>query len=172
MPVELRRIAADEAAILTPLVDAYLAELAGHRERPVGATCAADHPYLPLYWSEAGRHPFAIFSDAALAGFVLVREVALGTEADGPRATQMSEFYVRPAFRRRGVGRAALAVVWRRFPGAWELQVHPRNAAAAAFWPACIGAHAHGPVRAIDVEEADGRRVQYEFEIPPPAPER
>ena len=141
------------------MVDVYLAELAGHRERPVGPVRAAEYRYLPEYWREAGRHPFFIVDEGRRVGFVLVREVL------DAGFTEMSDFFVERAHRRAGTGRAALAQLWPRFPGRWELQVHPRNEAASRFWPRCIAEFAHGPVRRSEVTAEDGQRVQYEFEI-------
>lgn len=158
--VEIRRIDRAERGALDALVDTYLAELGAHRDRPDGPTDAASYHYLPLYWEEAGRHPFFVFADGACVGFVLIRAV----EAES--IIEMSDFYIRPEARRDGVGRAALAEVWRRFPGVWRLQVHPRNAAAAAFWPRCIEEFASSRSEPEVVFERDGRRFQYTFEIP------
>jgi len=159
--VTIERIGRESRAALSAMVDEYLAELHRHRERPIGATTAAAYRYLPLYWSEAGRHPFFVRSGDQRVGFALVREVA------DLALTQMSDFYIRPDARRSGVGQRAVAELWRRFPGAWELQVHPRNAAASAFWPRCIELASSGSVLVTTVEEADGLRTQYNFEIPP-----
>jgi predicted acetyltransferase len=54
------------------------------------------------------------------------------------RAWEVAEFYVVPESRREGVGCAALASIWRRFPGDWELQVHSRNSDAVRFWLSCV----------------------------------
>lgn len=158
--IELLGVQPTDRAALDGLLDSYLGELAMHRERPVGATDARTYHPLRLYWSEAARHPFFIVTGGRRVGFVLVREI----EASG--VMQMAEFYVLPELRRSGVGRAALGEVWRRFPGPWELQVHLRNRAGIAFWSRCIGEFAAGPVRAREVLEEDGRRLQFDFEIP------
>ncbi len=157
--VELRRVDSAEQPALNALVDDYLAELAGHRERPVGPVDADDYEYLPYYWSEPGRHPFFLCANSSRKGFALIREVPESG------VIQMSDFYVRPDARRSGLGSAALAQIWREFPGEWELQVHAQNEAAMAFWPRCIAQWATGEVRAREVMEDDGRRIQYNFEM-------
>jgi predicted acetyltransferase len=157
--VALVRVGPSERADLYALVDEYLAELSSHRERPIGATDARSYEYLPLYWEEPGRHPFFLASGRRRVGFALIREIS------GQGVTQMSEFYIRPEARRRGLGRIAVRAIWDRFPGPWELQVHPLNAAAAAFWPRCIEQCSSGRVYRREVEEEDGRRIQYNFEI-------
>lgn len=162
--VKLARVPAAEKPALYALFDEYLGELIQFREKPVGPTCAAEDEYLPLYWSQAGRHPFTIERAGQTAGFVLVRQ----TEAQGQPVAQMSEFYVRPAHRREGVASDAIERLWREFPGRWELQVHMRNAAAMAFWPVVIARHAAAPPTRSELDEADGRRIEYRFRIPEP----
>jgi predicted acetyltransferase len=157
--VALVRVEERERSALDQLVDEYLAELSTHRERAVGPTDSAGYAYLPLYWEEPGRHPFFLTSRGRRIGFALVREIP----AEG--VTQMSDFYIAPGARRGGLGRAALGEIWRRFPGPWELQVHPRNEAASVFWPRCIEQFSRGRVERREVEEEDGHRVQYNFEI-------
>jgi predicted acetyltransferase len=158
--VSLQRVAAGERAALDDMVDVHLAELAGHRERAVGAVDAASYEYLPLYWEEAGRHPYFIETeDGQRVGFVLVRELA----AEG--LTEISEFHVLAAARRAGCGRRALALVWRLFPGRWRLQVHAQNEPAMSFWHRFIHEAANGEVVRREITEDDGRRFEYLFDI-------
>ncbi len=158
-PIELVPVAVAERNGLYELVDEYLAELMNHRDVPVGPVDAASYTYLPMYWEEVGRHPFFIAWRSVRVGFALVRIVQrTGT-------IQMSDFFIRAQARRGGLGRLAVRELWRRFPGSWELQVHPRNEEASTFWRKCIHESATGVVRAQEVQEEDGRRVQYNFEI-------
>ncbi len=158
-PVELRRIDRADRPAPDRLLDAHLSELGTYREFPVGPTDAATYPYLSLYWQEPGRHPFVVVAEGARAGFVWIREI------EKESITEVSEFYIRPAFRRCGLGRASLAEVWRRFSGAWRVEVHPRNAAAAAFWLSCVEEFASGDIEVNEVAYEDGQRLQYRFEI-------
>jgi predicted acetyltransferase len=86
-------------------------------------------------------------------------------EERGQTVSQMSDFYVRPSQRRRGVGGATLEALWCEIPGHWELQVHVRNEAAMRFWPTLIARHATRAAARHDVVEGDGRRVEYRFHI-------
>lgn len=162
--VRLLRVAEANKPALYVLVDPYLEEMATFREKKVGPTCAANYEYLPLYWTEAGRHPFMIERDGRAIGFVLVRQI----EERGQAISQMSEFSVSPAERRNGVGRAALELLFAEIPGHWELQMHVQNAAAMAFWPAMIERVAAEIPSRRNVVEADGRRVEYRFRVAPP----
>jgi GNAT superfamily N-acetyltransferase len=111
----------DDADPLTPLpygVPEYRRALLNDRER------------RELLW---------LFVDGDRAGFAFTR-----VDEDWPHdalVAEVSEFYVLPAHRRGGVGRAAVAVLAERCRagGATRLEadVLSGNAAALAFWRAC-----------------------------------
>ena len=52
--------------------------------------------------------------------------------------TDMAQFFVMRAYRRRHVGQDAAAALFARFPGPWEVRVEAANTKAAAFWRAVI----------------------------------
>jgi predicted acetyltransferase len=159
MDVRLRKIGEHEAASLHRWVDAYFSEVAKFRERPIGPVDAAGYRYLPLYWTEPGRHPFFLQADGTVAGFALVREVVL----EAASYSELAEFFIQPASRRAGVGRRAARAVWQAFPGQWELQVALANRPATAFWHTCIEAVASGAVSREEFLGEDGRRIRYRF---------
>ena len=163
MPIELVEARAEDAGVIAALLDDYLRELARHREVAVGATDSASYPYFNAYWSEPGRYPFLIRRHGAVVGFALIR----GAASLGCPMSQIAEFYIAPESRRLGVGRQAVASLWRRFPGAWELQVHARNSAALEFWASCIEAVVQEPPTPTEIYAADGKRVQYNFYVEP-----
>ena len=157
--VDLLRVDEADRPALYRLVDEYLLELATHREHPIGPVDAATYEYLPMYWTEAGRHPFFLRCEGDVIGFALLREVR------EEEVIQMSDFYICPQARREGAGSASIERLWRDYPGLWELQVHVLNEAAMRFWPQCIQRWSTGKVISEAVSEDDGRRIQYNFEI-------
>jgi predicted acetyltransferase len=92
-----------------------------------------DHDYPPfdLYWREANRWPFWAMADGERAGFALV------LREDGGNL-DMVEFYIRPEFRRAGVGLEFARALLKRFPGTWILSEYRANDAAIAFWHRAI----------------------------------
>ena len=121
MNVEVRQ-AGEEQNQIEELLNDYLAELSQHREICVGATSAAEYRYLKDYWSDSSRFPFTLWANSELVGFAFVRR----TEDDQAPVFQVAEFFVKPKYRRCGIGRAAATNIWQRFPGRWELQVMSR----------------------------------------------
>ncbi len=160
-PLKLQEVCRSDAHLITALLDDYLRELAAHREFPVGATNAANYPYLDAYWSEPGRQIFLIRSENAVIGFAFIRK-PISNESG---ACQVAEFYIAPAARRHGRGRRAIETIWRLFPGSWELQVHARNSNAKHFWSECIATYAVNPPRISEVQARDGRRLEFHFEV-------
>jgi predicted acetyltransferase len=127
----VRVVPAIGPAVIRRLVGQYLEELLG--------SARVDYPDLSLYWSEADRYPFVIEANGRTAGFALVRGVGDGA------IHEMAEFYVAPAFRRRGVGRHAAAMLFERFGGRWQLQFAVANAKARTFWQSMIPAATETP---------------------------
>jgi predicted acetyltransferase len=160
MEIQLGEVSPVDRGLLTELLDQYLRELASHREIPAGATRAREYPYFDAYFSDAGRHAFLIREADRVTGFAFIR---------GPESThrgwQVAELYVAPPRRLAGVGRAAIALIWSRFPGEWELQVHARNTEAIQFWTSCISAIAGRQPIVTRVDAADGTRLQFNFWI-------
>ncbi|HEY1328870.1 MAG TPA: GNAT family N-acetyltransferase [Casimicrobiaceae bacterium] len=116
-------VAADPASIgamMTP----YLRELT-----PDGP---AVYPRLALYWEDRQRVPYVIRLADADVGFALIRE-----HMDA-RLHEMAEFYVGPAWRRRGIGRQAVQDLFARHRGFWHLQILEDNWAARAFWRSVV----------------------------------
>ncbi|WGL93369.1 GNAT family N-acetyltransferase [Serratia marcescens] len=94
-----------------------------------------DYPYLPLYWREAGRYPYLMLSDRQTAGFALVRRLDSAT-------VEMAEFYIKPEWRRNGLGQQAAHALFAQHPGGWSLSVSQDNPRGLAFWRAAIPAGA------------------------------
>jgi len=158
MGIDLCEARLGDRGIIAALLDDYLRELADYREIAVGATDAASYSYLDAYFAESGRHAFIIRREGTAVGFALIRD-----PTSTGRVWQVAEFYITPASRRVGIGRDAIASIWCRFPGAWELQVHARNIAALRFWTSCAEGWGQEAPQVIEVEAEDGKRFQFNF---------
>ena len=161
MQIELARAGSSDAGLIKTLLDEYLRELSRHREVPIGATDSASYPYLDAYWSESDRHAYIIQCGGRAVGFALIRDLI----STGSAIHQFAEFYVRPESRRLGIGCRTVLVLWKRFPGQWELQVHARNSAAVQFWEACIEAATSESPQMHKIQAQDGLRVQFNFSV-------
>ena len=112
----------------------------------------APYPGLESYWQDSGHIPLLIRADDRLAGFVLVNQwSALGRPLDHG----VGEFFVIRKYRRARVGTRAALLVFRRYPGRWEVGVASYNPPAQAFWRKVTEEAAPGKVEEI---AADGKR--------------
>ena len=131
--------------VLANLLELYIHDFSSFFDLKLGADGRFGYSRLPLYWTEPGRHPFLIRVDGQLAGFALVRR---GSEiSDDENVWDLAEFFIARGFRRRGTGRRAAHLLWRRFPGQWEIRVYDQNQPAHAFWIRAITAFLGEPAR-------------------------
>ena len=113
----------------------------------------ASYPRLESYWRESGRIPLLIRADDHLAGLVLVHQwSALGLPLDHG----VAEFFVLRKYRRARVGTRAALLIFRRYPGRWEVPVAWYNPPALAFWRKVTEEAAPGKVG--DIAGDDGTR--------------
>jgi predicted acetyltransferase len=133
-----------DSRILSNLLELYIHDLSGvfpHVE--LGPDGRFGYPKLPLYWTEPEqRFAFLIRERGAVAGFALVTRGSPAVEE--PNTLDVAEFFVLRRYRRTGVGRAAVRLLWRRLPGMWTVRVSEANPSALLFWSAVIGEQTAG----------------------------
>jgi len=121
---------------LRSLLTAYLVEFAergGEPPPPCDAAGQVVYRWFDDYWSDPAREPLGIWLSEELVGFCLLRD----TDA----AWSVAEFYVRPSWRRLGVGAAAVALIKARCraTGRYDTLLASTvrwNTSALAFWRA------------------------------------
>jgi predicted acetyltransferase len=129
MPFFIKYASLNDKPIIHSLLQPYLAELSGlPDEYPIykDENGVYLYPYLDAYWQENVRFPYLLYSNAVLAGFALVRK-------DKAR-WEMSEFYVKPEFRRLGVAEACAMAIFQRHPGTWSIGFNKHNLPSRALW--------------------------------------
>jgi predicted acetyltransferase len=100
---------------------------------------------LPLSAAVLARAGNLIVSEGKTVGFALIRRLT-----DQP-SFAMTEFYVLPADRRLGIGRAVATQIFAAHPGLWRVAVLPTNSKGLVFWasvlpPNCDVAREPGPL--------------------------
>ena len=110
------------------------------------------YPGLESYWQESGRIPLLIRADDRLAGFALLNQ---WSALELPLDHAVAEFFVLRKYRRALVGTRAALLIFRRYPGQWEVGVAWYNPPALAFWRSV--AEEAAPVKVEEVA-GDGKR--------------
>jgi len=142
MKVTVARASRSDEPALANLMSLYMHDFSEVFGTAPGPDGRFTYDRLPLYFSEEGRTPFLIRADSSLAGFALVSRGSVF--GGGPDVRDLSEFFVVRGLRRRGVGLAAAAAVFRAFAGPWEVRALDRNPGAGDFWRQAIDAHTGG----------------------------
>jgi predicted acetyltransferase len=99
-----------------------------------------DYNYLDSYFKEKNRFPFFIILDGKTVGFVLINSYSI-TQSD---SKSISEFFIESDYRRRGIGKMAAQLVFKLFPGKWEIRQLNSNSVGQAFWRRVITEYTGG----------------------------
>ncbi len=98
---------------------------------------------LANWFADSTTHPVVVVQDSHTVGFALVRRQALHARVGKP-GFMMAEFFVARAFRRRGIGQAAVRLILDRYAGSWHIMEYQRNQHATAFWRKVVRAYTGG----------------------------
>jgi predicted acetyltransferase len=134
--IEIIPAGLEHEPVLANLLELYAHDFTDFRKVELGANGRFGYSDLPLYWQEAGRHPFLVRSDGRLAGFVFVKRGSAGSNHGS--AWDLAEFFVLRGYRRRGIGTRVAHQIWNRFPGTWKVRVLQSNVSALQFWQRAI----------------------------------
>jgi predicted acetyltransferase len=99
---------------------------------------------LARWFRDDRSHPLLILQAAQPAGFALVSRPLLPPATGGTAEFRMAEFFIRRAFRRRGIGRVAAGLIFSRFAGQWEVAEATINREAVHFWRQTVMQYTRG----------------------------
>lgn len=150
---------ADQAAI------ANLLQLCLYERSDAGVDVSSQgrypHPALDAYWSEPDHAAFLICAQQQLVGFALVNGASrLGSPLEG-RA--VAEFFILRRHRRQGIGRAAAAQIFDRFPGPWEVATPAAYVPAQSFWRGTVHRYTGGRYDEVWVQQPEWRGTVQRF---------
>ena len=112
---------------------------------PINGDYGLRTPELLARWFRDDRtHPLTILQSGQPVGFALVARPLLAAVAEPTPVHELAEFFIRAAFRRRGVGAVAATLIFRRFAGEWRVREAQRNQSAVVFWRRVIADYTQG----------------------------
>lgn len=118
----------DQRSVIANLIQLYLYDMTESMPFPVGADGRFEYGFLERFW----RFPYLIYVGDELAGFALVIDECPLTGRNP--CWFMAEFFILKAYRRTGVGQAALNAALALHAGDWHIAVPLQNERALAFW--------------------------------------
>lgn len=140
----------DELPALRSLHSAWLQELGA-----IARLSRLDDELQPWLQSR-DTELLAVQHDAATVGFACVRQ-------QGARKWTLEEFYVAPTERRRGLGRAAVRLVFDRHQGHWQVSAPLGDTRAQVFWRTVIADYTGGAYQCRTLIDS----IDYFFESRP-----
>jgi predicted acetyltransferase len=102
------------------------------------------HEIFANWFANDQSHPLLILKDAEAVGFALVTRPRIPAAGETSVNYNMSEFFVRKAHRRLGIGRDAATLIFDRFAGEWEIVEYQRNPGAIEFWRRVLATYSKG----------------------------
>jgi len=142
---------ADETDLLLELWQLYMQDLALFRNLNIENDGRYRDDRLRTYLAYEEHWPLVIRSDGEVAGFALVRKSKPDTHVVG-------EFFIKPEFRRAGVGVAAVDQILQKFKGNWEIPFQNENPIAASFWRKTIAILGFNATESVS-EFADDQKI-------------
>lgn len=137
MEIKLEKVALKDKKILSRMIGIYRRELAKYRSEQDEER---GYKYLDLYFLESNRHPFFIYIDENIAGFILVN---LQDPFSNKQQCTIAEFYVEPEHRNKGVGKISAQKIFDMFKGKWIIRQLKGNPAL-SFWRKVIDEYTRG----------------------------
>ena len=153
MSVQVLAAGPSTKSIIVNLLELYLHDFSEFEITDIGEDGHFGYPYLDAYWQEDTRSPFLIRVDTKLAGFALVRQRT--RNLDDPDSTNLAEFFVLRRWRRCGVGQAAAHILFKRFPGPWNVRVIKTNIGALEFWEKVISSYTENQFQRTEHRKGD-----------------
>jgi predicted acetyltransferase len=148
--VEIYRAPPDEMAVLSNLLQLYLYEFSASVDNDVADDGRYEWDGFEDYWREEGLHPFMVRVEGNLAGFALVQNFSVLSQA--PIVWDMEDFFILAKYRGRGIGQTVARNLFHMFPGAWEIRVLRGNENALKFWHSTISRDSGYNVEPVPVD--------------------
>ena len=110
----------------------------------LGSDNPRGHEIFANWFANDQSHPLVILKGSETVGFALVTRPRIPAAGEVAADYHMSEFFVRKAHRRSGVGRDAARLIFDRFAGDWEILEYQRHPGAVAFWRRVLSTYNKG----------------------------
>lgn len=129
--VRLADVSSEHRELLWNLHQKYLYEMTNYYDDEMDEKGNYHYGYFDAYFTENARKALLLYSDQALVGFAMINPYSY---LSGNPDHVLAEFTVFPMYRRRQLGRAAAELIFRTYPGSWEVKYNEKNAGAKALW--------------------------------------
>lgn len=154
----------DDQPALHRLMQLYLYDFSEFSEVPIDDDGLLGHREFIEEQFGPAHDVYLIRANGDLAGFAIVTRGSY--LAHDPAVTDLTQFFVLRAWRKRGVGASAAMQVFALYPGPWELRVIDPNTNAHAFWEKIITRYTQNKFTESHYEGARHKGPVFTFTTP------
>lgn len=155
MEVTIKPIHIEEKFTLSNMLNDYLDDLSKYTSE----SFSKPYKFLNSYFSEENRRPFFILADNKVVGFALVN---LKDPLSNSQKQAISEFYILPEYRRKGIGEKAAEQIFTLLPGTWVIRELKGNPSI-KFWKKIIEKYTQGNYLEYEQNDEIRERSVQEF---------
>lgn len=153
----------DQSA-LRRLMQLYLYDFSEFAEVPINDDGMFGHKEFIEEQFGPAHDTYVIRAHGDLAGFAIVTRGSY--LAHDPTITDMTQFFIVRAWRKRGVGASAAQQLFSKYPGPWEVRVIDPNTNARAFWRESISRYTQGDFAETRSDTARHQGPVFTFSAP------
>ena len=136
LDVEIIKAHLEQSSIIAQLYELYTYEMTDLADFDIHDNGYYGYEDLPLYWKDPNKHPYLVWVNKKLAGFVLIQKGSpINKEPD---VWDVSEFFIMRKFLKKGIGQVVAHQLWEQYRGIWQVRVWDNNIIAHAFWDNAI----------------------------------
>jgi predicted acetyltransferase len=163
--IEVLPASLEQKPILRNLLELYSHDFCDYVDLEIGPDGRYGYKDLDIYWTEPQRHPFLVWVESRLAGFVFVDRLERGSPA--LIVWDVAEFFVLRGYRRKSIGTEVAHRLWKVFPGRWEVRVIITNEPAHRFWQRAVESFVGHEVVPTRVTQGGKDRYRFAFDTRP-----
>ena len=146
--LEITLVRPEERETLRNLMEKYLCEFSQWELMDVDEQGLYGYEWLDDFLTQKNRWPYFLRVDGKLAGLALVNDFPEVPEEKTDFC--ISEFFILPRYRRRGVGKEAVFRILDMHHGKWQLKRHHHNIPSVHFWNRVISEYTGGNFRLVE----------------------
>ncbi len=151
--IELSPIASEKKEDLKKMLLEYFKEIDDSKIVYTKAGEEIEYPFLDLYWKETKRIPLNILWNNEIIGFILINDWIVYKEFEADKS--IAELYIKPDFRRKGIGKKVTYKLFNKYKGKWEIRQSSTNYLAVKFWRSIIKEFTNGNFKEIENSTED-----------------
>ena len=150
---QMKAVLLTNKPILEKMLQVYFHEMNQYNSDKPNENGIYEYPYLHLYWEEANRFPYFIMNENEPIGFALVNDFVI--DENFKAQYSIAEFYIKPAYRKRNIGKQIAYQIFNKYKGKWEIRQEIANLDAQHFWRKIITEFTKGNFKEKEIHQKD-----------------